>query len=303
MRALTISLVSLLTFSWSVCAKPVTVEHPAGTTVVEKMPQRVAVIGAGVLDMLDYFGVDPVVVNHDFQPDFLKKYTSGAYPSAGTLFEPDYEQIYTQKPDLIITGPRLASKHAQLSEIAPTIVLSPHATDGYWLSTQQQWRYLGQIFDVSEKVETTISRLDKEFKKIKQYNLENPSKALTVLSSGGNISAFSTSSRFSSVYHDFGFEYAVQQKLKNTNHGDLISFEFISKINPEYLFIIDGEKLRDKQTDKTSKAFDNDLIKKTIAYNKDQVAYLNLDAWYLSMGGVRATENMIKDIKTVLKLD
>lgn len=298
MKAL--SLFCLLFVSLSAHAKTVTIEHVAGTTVIETKPQRVVVIGAGALDMLDYFGITPVAVNNDYQPDYLKKYTEGDYPSAGTLFEPSYEDIYTQKPDLIITGPRMAGNYQKLSEIAPMVVLSPHATDGYWESTQEQWRIIGRIFEVSEKVEETISRIDKDFKAIKAFNAQHPAKSLTVMNFGGNVTAFSEKSRFSSLYHDFGFQQTDAQKMKTNGHGDLVSFEFIREVNPDYLFIIDGEKLRDAKSEQTREMFDNELVKQTIAFQKDQIVYLSLNAWYISMGGVRATEIMVQDLKTLL---
>ncbi|WP_070968600.1 siderophore ABC transporter substrate-binding protein [Vibrio sonorensis] len=308
MRKLILSLLSLSLISSAAYAKSITVEHASGTTIIEKTPERVVVIGAGALDMLDYFGVNPVAVNHDYQPHYLRKYTKEPYGSTGTLFEADYEAIFTQKPDLIFTGPRIAGKYDELSEIAPTVVLTPHAEGSYWESTQQQWRIVGKIFGVSDKVEATIARIDKDFKEIREFNKANPPKALTVMSSGGNVTAFATRSRFGgSIYQDFGFEQAVDQKLRSNNHGDLISFEFIQEVNPDYLFIIDSDKLREEAWDAKSnnqvKAFDNDLVKNTVAFKEDHILSLSLDAWYVPMGGVRATEKMIEEMKQVLNLN
>ena len=44
--------------------------------------------------------------------------------------------------------------------------------------------------------------------------------------------------------------------------------------------------------------FENDLVKSTQAYKQDRLAYLDINAWYLSIAGMRATEQMIADVKS-----
>ncbi|MGD8111605.1 siderophore ABC transporter substrate-binding protein [Vibrio sp. TRT 17S01] len=303
MKTLFKSLIIFVIFSSGVHATPVTIEHEMGTTTVAKNPRHVVVIGAGVLDMLDYFGIDPVAVNFDYQPDYLKKYSQAPYVSAGTLFEPDFEKIFTVKPDVILAGPRSAPKYDELSDIAPTIILTPDLKDGYWESTQKQWRHIGQLFDVSDKVENTITRLDAKFKKIREHNKKHPKKALTVMGAGDNVTAFSTQSIVASIYVDFGFVAAVEQELKESTHGDLISFEFIREVNPEYLFILDRDKLSNRKSTRTIESFNNDLVKQTRAFQNGHVRSLNFFAWYIAMGGVTATELMIEDMSNVLNLE
>ncbi|MDC0612690.1 siderophore ABC transporter substrate-binding protein, partial [Vibrio sp.] len=105
--------------SGSAFAETVTIHHELGDTKIDHVPQRVAVLGIGPLDALDSFGINPVAVTKfPTTPDYLKKYESDKYPSAGSLFEPDFESIYNQKPDLIIIGPRNAKSYDELSKIA-----------------------------------------------------------------------------------------------------------------------------------------------------------------------------------------
>lgn len=280
-------------------AKPITITHALGETTLQHNPERVVAIGVGVIDMLDYFGIDPVATSHDYLPTYLSKYAKPPYQAAGTLFEPDFETIYTNKPDVILIGPRAAAKYDELSEIAPTIIISPAESGSYWHSTQQQWRTLAEIFDISDKVESTIADIDKEFKSILEYNQHHPAKALTVMSFGGNITAFSENSRFASIYVDFGFTQAAGN-LKAKRHGDAISFEFISEVNPKYLFVFDSDKVKSKRSTKTKEQFNNALITATQAYQNENILFVNMDAWYLSLGGVTATKQMVKDVETVL---
>jgi len=289
-------------FSTTALAHEVTIEHQMGKTTLSKVPQRVVVIGNGALDAVDYFGIEPIAVaKASVIPNYLSKYQQAKFVSAGSFFEPDFETIYMQKPDLIIVGPRAATKYKELSEIAPTVVFAVDQQQGYWKSTQQQWRNLGQVFAISDKVEQKIEQLDQQFKALHAYNEQHQSDALTVMSSGGNITAFGSESRFEAIYKDFGFKETVAG-LKTGSHGDLVSYEFISKANPSTLLIIDRDKLVNKGESKTAQEFDNALIKSTKAFQDKRMTYLDLDAWYLSIAGVTATEQMIADIKKSVNL-
>ncbi|MCE0496068.1 siderophore ABC transporter substrate-binding protein [Vibrio salinus] len=291
----------IATISAYVCAEPVTIHHQLGNTQINDTPQRVVVLGVGPLDALDSFGINPVAVTKfSGTPDYLSKYESEQYPSAGSLFEPDFESIYMQKPDLIIIGPRSAKSYKELSEIAPTVVFSNDMDKGYWSSTQQQWRNLGKIFHIEQKVEDKIKKIDAEFKQIKTYNENHQASAMTIMSVGGKISSFGKLSRFSSIYDDFGFREVYQTK-KEGPHGDLISYEFIQGKNPDILFIIDKDKLVNHGQSHSKENFNNALIQSTKAYKKGHIVYLDINAWYVSIAGVRSTEQMIRDIKQVVR--
>lgn len=281
-------------------ANEIQVTHQLGTLKIDAEPKRVVVIGMGALDALDSFGIEPVALTQSGHlPAYLKKYQDKKYASSGSLFEPDFETIYMQKPDIIIIGPRAMKNYDELSKIAPTLVFSIDAEAGYWETTQQQWRNLGKVFNIEQKVEDKISALDKEFKAINTYTQQHNIDALTVMSSAGNVTSFGEGSRFSSIYHEFGFKQTVK-KIKSSTHGDLISYEFISKADPSVLFVIDRDTLLNKSKVSTVDTFSNDLVKTTKAYKNGKVVLLDLNAWYLSIAGVTATEQMIKDVKKLV---
>ncbi|MGL4381729.1 MAG: siderophore ABC transporter substrate-binding protein [Vibrio sp.] len=283
--------------AFAVQAETVTIEHSLGKTTLEQKPQRVVVIGVGALDALDSFGIDPIAVSKfDGIPDYLAKYKTAQYPSAGSLFEPDFERIYTQKPDLIVIGPRAAKSYRELSKIAPTIVFAADANQGYWQSTQQQWRNLGKVFAMEAAVETKIAQLDAQFNALMQYNQQQQNDAMLVMSSGGNLTTFGANSRFSSVYKDFGFRETVPVS-KESSHGDLISYEYIREHNPQTLLVVDRDKVVSKSATNIRQAFENDLVKATRAYQNGHITYLDVNAWYVAISGVTATEQMVADIK------
>ncbi|WP_114767584.1 siderophore ABC transporter substrate-binding protein [Vibrio rhodolitus] len=294
------SVLALLTglVAFSANAEMVEITHQKGTTKVETNPERVVVIGVGALDAAVTLGVEPVAISTvSMFPDYLAQYRDYKFISAGSLSEPNFETIFMQKPDLIIVGSRGAKQFDELSKIAPTIVFAADAKEGYWKSTQQQWRNLGQVFEKQELVEQKIAQLDKEFKAISDYNQANNVDALTVMSSGGNITAFGADSRFSAIYQDFGFKQTAQN-VKAKTHGDLVSYEFIRETNPSTLLIVDKDQLTNKGNSTVKRDFENDLVKATNAYQNKQMAYLDISAWYLAISGIQATEQMISDVKS-----
>ena len=92
--------------SVSVNAKSVTLDHIMGSTTLESSPQRVVVIGTGALDAVDALDIKPIAVSKGTAlPDYLDQYNAKNIASSGTIFEPDFETIYTQKPDSYYCGP------------------------------------------------------------------------------------------------------------------------------------------------------------------------------------------------------
>ncbi|QUM81510.1 siderophore ABC transporter substrate-binding protein [Moritella sp. 5] len=285
-----------LLFSANALSETITVSHQLGKTTLDTKPERVVVIGTGTLDALDYFGIKPVALSKaTTMPDYLLKYKAKEFASSGSLNEPDFETIYMQKPDVIIIGSRAAESYKELSKIAPTVMFAPES-NGYWQSTQKQWRMLADIFEIQPKVEAKIASVDSLISEIANYNKTNHVKALTVMSAGGNITTFGAQSRFSAIYRDFGFQEAVPN-IKESRHGDLISYEFISNVNPANLFIIDKDKLINKDKSRTREEFANPLVKSTTAYKNNNLNYLDINAWYIALSGVTATDKMIQDMQ------
>ena len=279
-------------------AEMIEITHQKGTTKLESNPERVVVIGLGALDATVAMGVEPVAISTvSMFPDYLAQYRDYKFISAGSLSEPNFETIYMQKPDLIIIGSRAITQYDELSKIAPTIVFAADDKQGYWESTKEQWRNLGQVFEKQDFVESKIAELDKEFKAVSQYNQTNNVDALTVMSAGGNITAFGADSRFSAIYRDFGFKQTVES-IKAKKHGDLVSYEFIREANPSTLLIIDKDRLINKGESTVQRDFENDLVKATKAYQNQQISYLDISAWYLAISGINATQQMINDVKT-----
>jgi len=93
----------------------------------------------------------------------------------------------------------------------------------------------------------------------------------------------------------FGFKEA-QDGLDTARHGQAVSNEFIQKVNPDYLFIIDRSAVVNKSAT-NKEAIENVLIKETTAFKNNKIIYLDPEAWYLSGEGATSFGIMVNEVK------
>ena len=130
----------------------VTVEHQLGTTEVEVSPENVVVFDYGILDSLDYMGVEITgVPQSSSMPEHLSKFDGSEYANGGSLKEVDLEAVYEMQPGLIIISGRQSDYYEELSEIAPTIFMGID-NENYLESFKENITILGEIFEKEEFV-------------------------------------------------------------------------------------------------------------------------------------------------------
>lgn len=276
-------------------AKSITVEHQMGKTTLESKPKNVVVLGQDSLDVLDAIGIEPVGVVKGHLPTYLSKYKDDKYKAAGSLFEPNFEAIYSMKPDLIIVSNRSSGSIEELSKIAPTILFLADSKD-YWGSTKKAWRMLGEVFEKQDVVEALIQDKQRQIEGLQELSKNSGAKALAIITGGGKIGAFGLESRYGYIHTLFGFQQAVKD-IKAKSHGDNISYEFIAKANPDVLIVLDRDEAIGASKGDARKQLDNALIKKTNAFKNNNITYVSAPVWYISASGVTATQIMIDDMK------
>ncbi|GAB2602275.1 siderophore ABC transporter substrate-binding protein [Nitrincola alkalisediminis] len=274
------------------------VQHKQGELRLQQVPQRVVTFDLGVLDSLDALGVDVVGVPKDFLPPHLTQYADDRYQQIGSLFEPDFEALAALKPDLIIIGGRSAPSFRQLSRLAPTLDLTHDYTD-FLPDFYQNARILGKVFDKEEDVEARLSQIDTQLQDTRELaaNIEN---GLVIITSGGRVSAYGVGSRTGWLHEHLGITPAVDN-LKEGTHGDPVSFEFILKTDPEYLFVLDRDTAINSGAGAARTLLDNELMHQTRAWQADRVIYLNPQIWYVTVSGLNATPAMIEEVHDALQ--
>lgn len=274
-----------------------TVRHAQGETTLPSKVTPVLVFDIAALDTLDAIGVPVAGVPTGPKPAYLAKYDGKEYARIGTLFEPDYEAVNAAEPGLIIVGGRSAPRYAALSAIAPTIDLTTRA-DAFLESSIANAETLGRIFGKTAEVAQRVDRLRRSVAEL-QGIAATAGRGLLILTTGGKMSAYGPGSRFGALHTEFGIKPAVE-KLDVANHGQAISFEFILQANPDWLFVIDRDSAIGREGQAARQLLDNDIVRRTTAWQKGQVAYLNGTNWYLVGGGLTALQQDVDELKAAL---
>lgn len=274
-----------------------TIKHQYGEAVVEKNPKKVVVFDFGVLDTLDELGVEVTGVPQVTIPSYLKKYNDKKYTNVGSLKEPDFEAIHALKPDVIFISGRQAELYGQFAEIAPTVYVGMDYTN-YMDSFTKNMNLIGKVFGKEDQVASELKAIQTRVDEVNKKAASVNEKGLIVLANEGKVSAYGPSSRFGLIHDVFGFG-AADQNIEVSTHGQSITFEYIKEKNPDVLFVIDratavGGEIGAKEI------VENELVKKTAAYQKDKIVYLDADSWYLSGGGLQSMKDMTAEIEAAL---
>lgn len=273
--------------------------HAQGTTAVPVHPQRVVILSPATLDIADALGVKVIGVpkTSAHYPAHLAKYNGAEYFDAGTLFEPNYEALSNARPDLILAGARAHDAYGKLSEIAPTLSLDidpKHFVQSLTERTEQ----LGVIFDKQEKAKEVLAAFNAQIADLRKASTHAGS-AMMLMVNGGKISAHSPGSRFGFVYDVLGFKPATTFP-ESGKHGNAVSPEFIMEANPDWLFVLDRDSaIGSKQGVSAQQVLDNALVRKTTAWKKQQVIYLDSGALYIA-GGLQSYSQLMTQVAQVL---
>lgn len=278
-------------------AAEITVEHASGRTVLPAAPKKLVVFDLAALDTLDALGVPVFGVAGGAKPPSLAQYNDARYRRMGTLWEPDYEAVNEAGPDLIIVGGRSGPRYAALSKLAPTIDLSSDPADPLG-SELRNIRSLARLFDKEAEAEQRIARIQAGIAAI-HAKAGQAGSALFILSTGGRLSAFGRGSRFGLLHGALGFRPAAPD-LDAGIHGQPVSFEFIARTDPDWLFVLDRDAAIGARGQPARQLLDNELVRQTKAWRKGQVVSVDAASWYLAAGGLRALRTTIDQIAAAL---
>ncbi|PZE20273.1 siderophore ABC transporter substrate-binding protein [Paenibacillus xerothermodurans] len=280
-------------------AEELTIKHQLGEAKVVKNPKTVVVFDFGTLDTLDKLGVEVTGVPQANIPPYLEKYKDAKYKDVGTLTEPDFEKVSALSPDLILISGRQQTAYEELNKIAPTVFVGVD-NKRYMDSFKENATKLGQIFDKEAMVQEELAKIDESVKRVNEKAAASGKTALVTLVNGGKVSAYGPGSRFG-IIHDVLGVTPVEKNIEVSTHGQTISFEFVAEKNPDYLFVVDRESAVGDGTSTAKQVVENELVKKTKAYQNGSIVYLDPNYWYLSGGGLVSVASMVQEVEKALK--
>ncbi|MBE2893583.1 siderophore ABC transporter substrate-binding protein [Spirabiliibacterium falconis] len=299
MRKWFIALMAMLgTLPFTLNAKTISVQSVQGIETLPVKPSRIAVFDLGALDTVSVLGGEVVALpKATALPPYLTKFNDEHYLDVGSLKEPNFEKLNEAEPDLNIISARQARLEARFDEIAPTY-FSGIDMQNFYPSFQQNVRNIAAILDQKPLAESKLLLLDKQMQAIKQKTKSKT--ALLLLVNESKLSTYGQDSRFGLLFQGYGFT-PVDNDIKAATHGMSVSFEYVLAHNPDYIFVIDRTAAITEKKDNAKKVLDNDIIRRTQAYQHGRIVYLDPANWYLAMGGLQAMQMMNDEIEAALK--
>ena len=213
--------------------------------------------------------------------DNLQSKTQPEPKTVGTVFEPDLEALNAMQPQAILVGSRMAEKYDALSSIAPTLDMTIDTANIYE-SSKQRLHDLGALFGKSAQAAKLQGNIDGLIDETKTLT-KDKGKGLVVMVNGNKLSAYGDKSRYGFIHTVLDIPMADDQ-IADARHGQPISFEYIQKTNPDWLFVVDRSAAIGEDGAGAKAVLDNPLVAQTNAWSNNQVVYLSPDS-YLAFGG------------------
>ena len=288
-----VALAASLALTAGASAQDITVTHPQGETTISGVPEKVFTIDWAAFDNLNALGVEVAGAPGSNAPAYLSEYVSDDLFNVGSLFEPDFEGIAAEQPDLVIVAARSASTYPQISEIAPAVDMSVDNMD-LVAGVKGNLEQLGEIFGVEDRAAELIADLDAKIEEARAA-ADGKGTGLVLVTNAGSLGVYGPDSRVAWIYNELGIPSVMDDVDDGDHGGDGVSFEFLLETNPDWLFVVD----RDAGVGNEGAAaalLDNELMHQTTAWQNDQIIYLDPQAAYITMHGYTGLMLMLDQV-------
>lgn len=267
------------------------------TITVPADVKKAVVMDYGILDTIQALDIDvEVAIPSGTTPSFLSMFSDAT--TIGSIKEPDLEAIFDFEPDVIFISGRQESFYDQLSEIAPTIYVSLDAAK-YMEDFKYNTNIVASIFHKETEANEAIKAIEAKVEEAKAVTATTDDKALVILTNDGSMSAYGSGSRFG-IIHDLLGVKAADDSIEVSTHGQEVSYEYISQVNPDILFVVDRTVIAGG-TNLAATTLDNELVNETNAAKNNKVIALDPDLWYLSGGGLTSVSAMIDEVLAAIE--
>lgn len=276
----------------AVSVEKITVDTVKGNVDLAMNPSPLVVYDMTLMQDLAALDVAVDGMPSGLKLDNLQSKTQPEPKTVGTVFEPDLEALNAMQPQAILVGSRMAEKYDALSSIAPTLDMTIDTANIYE-SSKQRLHDLGALFGKSAQAAKLQGNIDGLIDETKALT-KDKGKGLVVMVNGNKLSAYGDKSRYGFIHTVLDIPMADDQ-IADARHGQPISFEYIQKTNPDWLFVVDRSAAIGEDGAGAKAVLDNPLVAQTNAWSKNQVVYLSPDS-YLAFGGYY---QWIQDLTTI----
>lgn len=270
------------------------------TVMVPRSPEKIVVMDFGALDTLDALGKGESVTGlpQSNLPNYLAQYNINEFFNTGKMKTPDLAAIRANQPSLIIINGRQNQSYAELSKIAPVILLGTD-NNNYLGSVKQNITLLADITNTQSLAKQKIAALDKKIVAVQKQAEQSSVTAIVALHNNGKVMLANSGSYATLIHEGLGIKRAVPLNIPTTNSKPspvLIDNTYIAEHKPSIIFIVDR-----------SKAIGDTPLKsdffqpKTLQQSGTKIVYLTADLWYLSGGGIESINQQIDEVSAALK--
>lgn len=265
----------------------ITIEHTSGTTTLKQPVKRVVVLdwiygeemlalGVQPVGMADISGYTTWMNSGDIKLD-------ESVVDLGTRGSANIEDIAALNPDLIVTPDYYEYDYNLLSEIAPTIVLTPYPGEEYPTGEYDHMidsmKIMGEVLGREEEAEEVIAGLDTVYEEAKEKlegtDVDKKYIELIDFSTADTVSMY--------LYTDTSIHTTVLEKLGLENIYKPDKFELYGQtnINVENLVGLDDHTLfivANEGEDVFSKDLISQDVLNDLKFYADNMYYLGADA-------------------------
>lgn len=265
-------------------AFPRTVAHYAGSTAIDAVPERIAVVSTGQLDALLALGTVPVAATRAEASALMPAYLAEAFPEQaealdgiediGERTEPSLEAIAASEPDLIlINSVRGAELFERLSAIAPTVV-----TLGNGVNWKSDFLLLADALGMEEDAQDVLDGLHRDADAF-AAGLDGAPSVSFLQSAGLRMRIMGLPSFTGGIAEDLGLDRPESQRFDETSQD--LSPEQLQAADADWLFYaVEG--------DGAAALLEAPLWPSLAAVQSGRAVEVDLDPFFMNAGPVAA---------------
>ncbi|UXZ04118.1 siderophore ABC transporter substrate-binding protein [Moraxella nasicaprae] len=258
-----------------------TIKTATGEQQIPANPHPLAVYDMTAMQNLAVLGVPVEGMPSGLRLNNLKAANTPESADIGTLFEPNLEALNALQPKAVLVGSRMAEKSEEIAKVAPVYNLTID-TNNVYEATKQQLTDFGKLFGKEAEAKTAITEIDAVIAEA-QKAVAGKGNGLAILVNGNKLSAYGKNSRYGFLHTTFGIPMA-DEHIQEARHGQPISFEYLQKTDPDWLFVLDRGAAIGEEGESAESVLNNPLMHNTKAYKNGQIVYLSAES-YLAFGG------------------
>ncbi|MFD1040280.1 Fe(3+) dicitrate ABC transporter substrate-binding protein [Virgibacillus byunsanensis] len=218
----------------------VVITHEMGETTIPANPENIVALEFSYVDALAAIGISPIgIADDDDESRIIApiKDKIDEYTSVGTRKQPSMEIISSLQPDLIIADlQRHKDVYEELSQIAPTIVLSSLAAD--YDEILEGFETISVAVGEEEKGQEVLEAHKKRMEEIKEQVPEDEDRVvLPAVVTADAFHAHNMDSYTGSLLESIGLNNAIQDGSDRYNK---INLEQVVEFNPDVLFLMEA---------------------------------------------------------------